>query len=143
MYLNIRWSLSYRRQIRPRGSSVLLFFVSTFLGKSLAPSLDNARTFRGLAVAVWALGMMALGNYVQSSITAIRSAPATVKVIDNFPDLFRLIRDGALTPCYEQHWFDMLLLTLDPETVDLHHRVLIAGEETFFSIVSAGNDLPE
>lgn len=52
IYLNIRSRLFYRSEIRPNESRLWLFFVSTFFGKSLAPSLADAPTFRGLAVAV-------------------------------------------------------------------------------------------
>ncbi|KAL3213602.1 hypothetical protein MRX96_051616 [Rhipicephalus microplus] len=140
LYMTVRCRLFYRRQIRQHGSGVFMFFVSTFLGRSPASSIANAPTFRGLAVAVWALGMVVLGNYVQSSITAIQSAPRAVKVVESYPELFRAVNNRALTLCFERNWFDTLLFSFTPQTTPLQGVFVTAGMNDIFGAASTVSD---
>ncbi|KAL1418922.1 hypothetical protein MTO96_005463 [Rhipicephalus appendiculatus] len=141
--MNIRSRVFRSRQMRKSKSGLVLFVVSTFLGRPPAPSLADSPAFRGLAFAVWTLGMMVLGNYVQSSITAIRSAPVAVKVVDSYPELSRVIRDRSLTPCFEEQWFDMIVFSLDPQTEAFRKDILDKGLEAYMNIVNTGSDFSE
>ncbi|KAH6936150.1 hypothetical protein HPB50_014181 [Hyalomma asiaticum] len=92
----------------------MMFFAATFLGKGHSFSPADTSAFRNVATSAWVLGMMVLGNYLQSSITAIRTTPATVKNIKSFAELFRLIQHGAVCPCLNEEWRLFFYPSYDP-----------------------------
>ncbi|KAH6936835.1 hypothetical protein HPB50_023352 [Hyalomma asiaticum] len=93
---------------------IMMFFAATFLGKGHSFSPADTSAFRNVATSAWVLGMMVLGNYLQSSITSIRTTPATVKNIKSFAELFRLIQHGAVCPCLNEEWRLFFYPSYDP-----------------------------
>ncbi|KAH7953548.1 hypothetical protein HPB49_010069 [Dermacentor silvarum] len=111
LYIQIRCRFVSDRQQRYHAANYFLFFVATFLGKSPPSSRANALAFRGLATGVWMVGMMVLANYVQSSITAIRTVPTTQRNISSFTELFRSIDSRDICPCLNTDWQRFLTIS--------------------------------
>ncbi|XP_077512875.1 uncharacterized protein LOC144124084 [Amblyomma americanum] len=77
------------------------------VAQGLPTSLNSSPCFQGLAPAAWVLGMMVLGNYVQSSITAVRSTQTTFKNINSFSEMNHQIESGYIvqidiSQCYQK-----------------------------------------
>ncbi|KAH8025160.1 hypothetical protein HPB51_004002 [Rhipicephalus microplus] len=113
LYIHIRFRLLFGNRNSTLSSRLFLFFAATFLGKSPPYSMKDALVYQNVATCVWMLGMVVLGNYVQGSITATRTTPATARTIDSFPQLFRMIEGGAICPCINEDWRSYFLDSYD------------------------------
>ncbi|KAH7970158.1 hypothetical protein HPB49_000219 [Dermacentor silvarum] len=83
--------------------SMITYLVCTLLGRG--PPTSVALSNRHVATAFWALAMLVLGNYVQTSITAIRSVPC---ILDSksFDEVVNDVKSG--TPlCLSSEWLEM------------------------------------
>ncbi|XP_037499686.1 uncharacterized protein LOC119373695 [Rhipicephalus sanguineus] len=126
-YVSARCRLLCSRQTRPPVSHIIMFLVSTLLGKSPSSSLANSQAFRGFVSAFWALGMMVLGFYIQSSITAIRLTPVNVRKIGSIEELERFVLAGIVTPCFNVEWYYIMPSIMENKD-NLHLRnVLYVG----------------
>ncbi|KAH7959575.1 hypothetical protein HPB49_012025 [Dermacentor silvarum] len=85
--------------------SLVIYLVSTLLGRCPPTSVYLAN--RSLATAFWALAMLALGNYVQTSITAIRSVPFILSS-KSFAELTNDLKNGTIYPCLSTEWYEMV-----------------------------------
>ncbi|KAH7949255.1 hypothetical protein HPB49_006643 [Dermacentor silvarum] len=87
----------------------LLFMVGTFFGRCHPISGAQAPSYRSLAVVSWIFGMIFLGNYAQSSITAIRVLPSVSASVRTLEELQPYIETCAMAPCFNWAWGDILL----------------------------------
>ncbi|KAH7959336.1 hypothetical protein HPB49_010451 [Dermacentor silvarum] len=85
---------------------LVIYLVSTLLGRCPPTSVYLAN--RSLATAFWALAMLALGNYVQTSITAIRSVPCILSS-KSFAELTSDLKTGTMHPCLSTEWHEMVI----------------------------------
>ncbi|KAH6942996.1 hypothetical protein HPB50_013580 [Hyalomma asiaticum] len=83
----------------PRTGPFILFFVSSYLGRSpTSPTRASCATVR-IMIAAWAMGMFVLGQYTQTTITASRSVPAYSSQIKRLSELASRLEDGTIKLC--------------------------------------------
>ncbi|KAH7958995.1 hypothetical protein HPB49_007070 [Dermacentor silvarum] len=115
------------RRRRFSAHSLVIYLVSTLLGR--CPPTSASLANRSLATAFWALAMLALGNYVQTSITAIRSVPCILGT-KSFAELTNDIKSGAMQPCISSEWYEMVTFQ---RTLHVHLRGLRSITDTLGS----------
>ncbi|KAL1486248.1 hypothetical protein MTO96_031465 [Rhipicephalus appendiculatus] len=71
--------------------------------------------------------MMILGFYIQSSITAIRLTPVSVRAIGSFEELFHAAKARAVTPCFDADWYTILFSLVDHQEQLALNTILAAG----------------
>ncbi|KAL1416751.1 hypothetical protein MTO96_000697 [Rhipicephalus appendiculatus] len=89
-------------------SHLIMFLLSTFFGRSHSISNSQAAAYRSMAVVSWFLGMLILGSYVQTSITAIRVVRSFIPPIRTLEELSPYADECLLAPCVSRIWEDIL-----------------------------------
>ncbi|KAH6936597.1 hypothetical protein HPB50_019782 [Hyalomma asiaticum] len=107
--MNIRSCALFRGNHTLSLEHLILLMLSTFFGRSHSIPGAQASAYRSLAVVSWMLGMFFLGNYVQSSITAIRVAPRALPPIRTLDQLRPYAENCVLSACVDKLWADILL----------------------------------
>ncbi|KAH6942998.1 hypothetical protein HPB50_013582 [Hyalomma asiaticum] len=95
--LNVRARL--RLGETPRTGPFILFFVSSYLGRSPVPPTRSIRATVRIMLAAWAMGMFILGQYTQTAITASLSVPPYSSQIKRVSQLASRLDDGTIKLC--------------------------------------------
>lgn len=95
--------ITVRRRINPDTtigfSSVGLFLVSTFLGRSPPRSLGPSSASASVMIAAWMMGTFFLLNFVQTEITASRAVPEYSPEIKEVDELTAPLNAGRVLLC--------------------------------------------
>ncbi|KAH7937394.1 hypothetical protein HPB49_011519 [Dermacentor silvarum] len=97
---------------------------STFAGRSHAFPKAQEQAYRNLAVLSWMLGMLLLGNDVQTSITAIRVLPTASPPIQTLEELQPHLDTFAMAPCVTKAWTDVIAHMIMPGHAPLIRMIL-------------------
>ncbi|KAL1473276.1 hypothetical protein MTO96_038790 [Rhipicephalus appendiculatus] len=97
LLLNIR---TQRRHLHaPDQSDLILFFLSTYLGRCPPPVLKTISASVRVAAVTWMLGMFFLVQFTQTNITASRNVPSHSPQVRRVEELVSRLHDGSMMPC--------------------------------------------
>ncbi|KAH6930385.1 hypothetical protein HPB50_013170 [Hyalomma asiaticum] len=80
-------------------SGVIVFLVSTYLGRSPPPVIRSAAISSKLMMTTWMLGMLFLINFIQTEITSSRAVPEYSSAVRNMADFLERIQSNATGIC--------------------------------------------
>ncbi|KAH6942606.1 hypothetical protein HPB50_008431 [Hyalomma asiaticum] len=80
-------------------SAAAMFLVSSFLGRSPPPGMESRAMSSKILLFSWMLGMLFLGTFIQTSITASRSVPSITAEIKSMRELLERLDDGTILLC--------------------------------------------
>ncbi|KAL1467719.1 hypothetical protein MTO96_041981 [Rhipicephalus appendiculatus] len=86
-----------------RRSHLIMFFTSTYLGRSPASIPRTMSTLGKVCIIVWMFAMLTLVQFTQTEITASRSVPALSSEMKSVMEFESRLDDGSILPC--MHFF--------------------------------------
>ncbi|KAH6925301.1 hypothetical protein HPB50_003392 [Hyalomma asiaticum] len=90
-------------------ANVVLVLLSTLLGRCPHDSVGSAAKLGSTSLAAWMMGMLFLGNYIQTAVIGIRVMAMTSHSIQSERDLMWSILQRAVKPCLSLSWPDQLV----------------------------------
>ncbi|KAK8777515.1 hypothetical protein V5799_029137, partial [Amblyomma americanum] len=85
-------------------SRVMLFLISTLLGRCPSYSSRYESVYHAILLASWSIGMFFLGNYIQTSLIAIQSVPVFSSGVRNLVELRNQLDEGKVKLCITAYW---------------------------------------
>ncbi|KAH6926574.1 hypothetical protein HPB50_019815 [Hyalomma asiaticum] len=92
------------RHCRFRSAGVVLYITAALLGRSAPSSVGNATPYRTAGLVSWLVGAFFLGNYVQTTLIAIRSVPTSSTGVPDLATLRNLVTQGKVELCVTGYW---------------------------------------